>query len=73
MSQRQAVPHSRADVEMLPDLEDVQDKMQLAMRAVDACPAGSDADMVLVMQSAHAAATAAASASTLVSRFTAAG
>ena len=66
VQQLQSVPHSRADVEVLPDLEEVQDRMQLAMRTVDAISGSSEADLSSVMQSAHAAATAAASASSLV-------
>ena len=66
VQQLQSVPHSRADVEVLPDLEEVQDRMQLAMRTVDAISGSSEADLSAVMQSAHAAATAAASASSLV-------
>ena len=66
VQQLQSVPHSRADVEVLPDLEEVQDRMQLAMRTVDVISGSSEADLSVVMQSAHAAATAAASASSLV-------
>ena len=67
MKQRQDIPHSRADVEVLPDLEEVEDRMRMAMQAVDACSDSADPDMSAAMRAAQAAATAAASASILVS------
>lgn len=66
MKQRQDIPHSRADVEILPDLEEVEDRMGMAMQAVDACSDSADPVMSAAMRSAQAAATAAASASILV-------
>ena len=67
VKQRQDVPHSRADVEVLPDAEEVQERMDMAMQAVDACSGASGAPLSVIMQAADAAATAAASASTLAS------
>lgn len=66
MTQRQDVPHSRADVEVLPDVEEVQERMGMAMHLVDACSGVSEAPLSTIMQATEAAATAAASASTLV-------
>ena len=66
VQQLQSIPHSRADVEVLPDQEEVQDRLQLAMHTVDAISGPSQSDLSAVMQSAHVAATAAASASSLV-------
>ena len=66
VKQRQTVPHSRADVEVLPDMEEVQERMAMAMQAVDAYAGSSDAPLSAVMRAANDAATAAASASTLV-------
>ena len=53
-------------MEVLPDLEEVQERMANAMETVDACSGSSEADVSAVMQAANAAAIAAASASTLV-------
>ena len=63
------MPHSRADVEVLPDVEEVQERMEMAMQLVDACSGVSEAPLSAIMQAAETAATAAASASTLVSLF----
>ncbi len=63
------MPHSRADVEVLPDVEEVQERMEMAMQLVDACSGVSEAPLSTIMQAAEAAATAAASASTLVSLY----
>ena len=54
-------------MEVLPDLEEVEDRMRMAMQAVDACSGSTDPDMSTAMRAAQAAATAAASASILVS------
>ena len=54
-------------MEVLPDLEEVEDRMRMAMQAVDACSDSADPDMSAAMHAAQAAATAAASASILVS------
>lgn len=48
-------------------MEEVQGRMDMAMRMVDACSGSSDAPLSTIMQAADAAATAAASAATLVS------
>ena len=53
-------------MEVLPDVEEVQERMDMAMQAVDACSSSSEASLSIIMQAADAAATAAASASTLV-------
>lgn len=54
-------------MEVLPDLEEVEDRMRMAMQAVDACSGSTDPDMSTAMRAAQSAATAAASASILVS------
>ena len=47
-------------------MEEVQERMAMAMQAVDAYAGSSDAPLSAVMRAANDAATAAASASTLV-------
>ena len=54
-------------MEVLPDLEEVEDRMRVAMQVVDACSGSTNPDMSTAMRAAQAAATAAASASILVS------
>ncbi len=54
-------------MEVLPDLEEVEDRMQMAMQAVDATSGSHDPDMSAAMHAAQAAAVSAASASILVS------
>jgi hypothetical protein len=58
IKQRQALPHSRADVAMLPDPEEAAPFQRLAASGLDAC--GDDIPMMAVLEASAAAATAAA-------------
>lgn len=57
---RQALPYSRADVEVWPDEEEVACQRNAAMHAVDACQSSADLDMSAAMQTVETAAVAAA-------------
>ncbi|KAK9917745.1 hypothetical protein WJX75_007749 [Coccomyxa subellipsoidea] len=57
---RQALPYSRADVEVWPDEEEVACQRNAAMLAVDACQSSADLDMSAAMQTVETAAVAAA-------------
>ena len=69
LAARQAVPYSRADVELMPDREEAAAQTETAMRASDACNAGGEADMAAVMRAVQSASVAAAAAAGVVRSF----
>jgi hypothetical protein len=65
----QTVPYSRANVEILPDEEEIASQMDVAIGAVDEIDSRSELDMPRTMHAVSLAARAAAKASAQVRLF----
>lgn len=65
---KQALPYSRADVEVWPDQEELNAQMGAAMHAVDRSQGNAEVDMSAAMSTVNSAATAAAIACSQVER-----